>query len=141
MTKRGPGAHVLARKGTHEKLEGQLEMSFRPPKDELMLAAYGGKLSSWSRDYLRQIMTYESVFMTDMLRAEVAGTMSGRSTFPMPSQQVERVTATEVARREQDWERGIRMVDFRGRVYSELTEAYYSPIQGHPDILVLDDVG
>ncbi|ESX98725.1 hypothetical protein [Mesorhizobium sp. LNJC405B00] len=121
MTKRGPGAHVLARKGTHEKLEGQLEMSFRPSTEELMLACYGGKSSSWSRDFLQQITTYESAFFTDMFR--------------------ERVTATEVARREQDWERGIRMVDFRGRVYSELTEAYYSPIQGHPDILVLDDVG
>jgi uncharacterized protein YprB with RNaseH-like and TPR domain len=125
--KKGPGAHVLARKGTYEKLEGQLEMSFRPPKEELMLAAYGGKLSSWSRDYLRQIMTYESVFMTDMFR--------------------QRVTATEVARREQDWQRGIRMVDFHGRVYPELTEAYFDietagPIQGRrTDILVLDDVG
>jgi hypothetical protein len=139
MTRRGPGAHVLARKGTHEKLEGQLEMSLRPPKEELMLAAYGGKSSSWSRDFLQQIMTYESFRLSDYTRA------MGRSYVEETLDAIPdtyRVTATEVARRERDALAGIRMVDFRGRVYPQLTEDYFAPIRGRrADILVLDDVG
>jgi hypothetical protein len=143
-TKRGPGAHVLARKGNYEKAEGQLEMSFRPPKEDLYAALYSGRQmgKSWSRDFLQQLISYESTILTDMVRAQAAGSVSGRVTFPGPAQQIERVTAEEVSRRQRDW---FQMVDFRGRVYPQLTEAYREaltvPYGGRrSDTIIADDV-
>ncbi|RUT88034.1 MULTISPECIES: hypothetical protein [unclassified Mesorhizobium] len=133
-TKRGPGAHVLARKGTYEKAEGQLEMSFRPPKEEMMLAAYGGR-PDWGRSFFHE---YASDFMAVLRHESLQNAVSGRMTFPMPPQQIERMTATEVSRRERDWQRGIQMVDFRGRVYPELTEAYFAGRRF--DTIIADDV-
>ncbi len=58
--KRGPGAHVTARKGTYEKLDGQLEMSFRPPKKDLYAALYGAhRGQSLVSDFMLELMRVE----------------------------------------------------------------------------------
>ncbi|TIQ65435.1 MAG: hypothetical protein E5X41_14835 [Mesorhizobium sp.] len=128
--KRGPGAHVLARKGTYEKLEGQLEMNFRPPKEDLYAALYGGRQLGKSNLITDFLNSMERQTLWDMVRHEsLRLAVTGRATFPMPPQQIRRA--------QQDAERGIQMVDFRGRVYPQLTEAL---IGRRAEVVVLDDI-
>ena len=117
-------------KSTYEKLEGQLEMDFRPPRENLYAAMYGSRQRQLTAEFLHQF--------SGLITRDFWGSITGRMIMPGPDlQRLPRapMTATEAAGRARDLARE----RLYGPGYFEHTRPQI--ISGHrADLLILDDI-